>query len=86
MAKLKGLDEKHFEFGRFIESEVFGKSIDWLKSHITVSKVKVFEIIAAIRSNARLPDYKENFMARTAERAGAPFLFGFDMQVELEVF
>lgn len=86
MAKTLGLDEKHFEFGRYIECKIFGRAVNWIKSGMTVSKPKVVEITASVRNNIPLPDYKSHFMERTTERLGSPFPVPFDIQVDVEMF
>lgn len=83
LARISELPESHFEFGRFIEIEIFGIAVDWLKSYKNVSMAYVEKTIEAIESNTSLPPKD---MLTGAFSKTACILMAVDFDIEPDLF
>lgn len=83
LAKTKGLEPIHYEFGRLIESRVFGASVDWIKSNKRMSKDFVQNFMDAIKNNQELPDAED---LPGVIRRGSPLLMAIDYCTDKDYF
>lgn len=71
MARANNLPQDHFEFGRYIERNLFGKAIDWVSNEEDISCEYLESVIDAIQSNKIIAVLDDEILSVLEEREAA---------------